>query len=373
MSRAKKGLLYMVESMKAGGAERQLYEIMNGLGGEEFNVNLITWVPGDGIFKPLNYTWHQCNRRHKLDLSPILKAARMLKEGEADLVHGFLDTGNLYAVLARKLAGRGIALASERSSHRNLTLLQRIHKPWAHHNASLTIANSITGKTFLEELGISPQKIRIVTNGVDTKLFSPPHGQDMEKLKISLGLDPGRAVMICVGRLAAVKNQLGVIRAYGKSTLKNICDLVLLGDSVKEYQGELERLVAELELQNKVHFYGARKDVHLFYKLADVLVLFSRREGTPNVVLEAMSCALPCVVTDVGDCPTYVENGGSGWVIPSEDVQRLQEVFNEIAKTEKSRLKDMGKAGQKLFFKLKADKNSMIEKFKEIYNSLLVA
>lgn len=364
-------LLFMVESMKAGGAERQLHEIMTGLSRDYFNVRLLTWVPGDVIFKPISYKWDQCNRKSKFDLSPIFKAAQLLRMGEVDIIHGFLDTGNLYAVIARMLAGKGIALASERSSHRKLTILQKFHKPWSHRMATLTISNSKIGKVYLQELGISSGKVQIVPNGVDTEIFKPIGKQSVNLTKSSLGLDPDRGVILAVGRIAPVKNQLEIVKAYANSVIKKSHDLVLVGDSSCVYLEQTKLLISNLDLGNRVKIFGAREDIHLFYKVADVLTLFSTREGTPNVVLEAMSCAIPCVVSDVGDCSTYVKDSHTGWLVPSTDVKSLHAVFEEIAATDKIRLVEMGANGLRLLHELQVDKASMIGNFEKLYQSLM--
>ncbi|MFO0945436.1 MAG: glycosyltransferase [Planctomycetota bacterium] len=73
-----------------------------------------------------------------------------------------------------------------------------------------------------------------------------------------------------------------------------------------------------LGLENRVHFLGYQVDVAKYYAMIDLLVLPSRSEGLPNVVLEAMACGVPVVATDVGGVREVVASDENGLLVPSE-------------------------------------------------------
>jgi glycosyltransferase involved in cell wall biosynthesis len=85
----------------------------------------------------------------------------------------------------------------------------------------------------------------------------------------------------------------------------------------------LRDLVRQLDLQRNVRFLGKmeNEDVWSLLKLCDVFCQPSRSEGMSNALLEAMACALPCVATAVGGTPEVLEDGRSGYIVPSEDHQ----------------------------------------------------
>ncbi|MDH3710102.1 MAG: glycosyltransferase [Cyclobacteriaceae bacterium] len=364
-------LLFMIESMKAGGAERQLHELMTGLSPQEFEVKLITWVDNPPFFdSEPPYLWKCYPRRSKFDFKAIITAAQLLKKGQADMVHGFLDTGNFYAAMARQLAGKGVIIASERSSKRKLSLLQRWHKPWAHRRASLTICNSLEGQKFIQTMGVPESHTMVIVNGINTQLFHPKAAQEIPDLKESLGLKADRRYLISVGRIAPVKNQLETIKAFAASNVKEGYDLLLVGASQRDYEILINQEVENLGLHSQVKIIPPVKNIQEYYQVCDVLVLFSLREGTPNALLEAMACGLPCVVSDVGDCPKYVQPRVSGWVVPSRAIDRLSKAFDEIAKTDPTQLRTMGASAKQSLIDLMMDKSSMIQKFTRAYKSL---
>ena len=103
-------IAYVIESLDPGGAERQLVELVKHLDRERFEVRVMTYVPGN-FYLPdlerLEVPVRNLERKGKWDLRPVVELARWLHSGEVDLVHAYLNTANLYAVLAGKLAGYG--------------------------------------------------------------------------------------------------------------------------------------------------------------------------------------------------------------------------------------------------------------------------
>ena len=99
---------------------------------------------------------------------------------------------------------------------------------------------------------------------------------------------------------------------------------------------ELAQLIRQCELGACVHLLGTRDDMDVVTAALDISVLSSTSEGFPNVVGEAMSCEVPCVVTDVGDCAWIV--GNTGKVVPPRDSQRLAAAIKELL--------DIGQSGR---------------------------
>jgi glycosyltransferase involved in cell wall biosynthesis len=85
------------------------------------------------------------------------------------------------------------------------------------------------------------------------------------------------------------------------------------------YYGELKELVRGLGLTRNIRFLGTTDQVWSLLKLCDVFCLLSRSEGMSNALLEAMASGLPCVASAVGGTPEMIEDGRSGYLVPSED------------------------------------------------------
>ena len=149
--------------------------------------------------------------------------------------------------------------------------------------------------------------------------YVPGIGVDLEEIqnisinkvqkKKEIGISNDVKVLLSVGELNKNKNHEIIIRVLSKLTNnlvrlsdpKSKIDLGaiakgFIADKLKEY---LKNLAKELGVSDKVKFLGYRKDVLEIYKIADLFLFPSKREGLPCSLIEAMACGLPCVASDV--------------------------------------------------------------------------
>jgi glycosyltransferase involved in cell wall biosynthesis len=98
---------------------------------------------------------------------------------------------------------------------------------------------------------------------------------------------------------------------------------VICGDG--PMRDEMNKYAAELGIADRVHLPGAQSNIGSWFKLMDVVMLTSRHEGLPNVLLEAQSLGVPVVAPDVGGMAEVVEQGQTGWTIKQADAAMLAE------------------------------------------------
>jgi glycosyltransferase involved in cell wall biosynthesis len=91
--------------------------------------------------------------------------------------------------------------------------------------------------------------------------------------------------------------------------------LAIAGDGVE--RKSLQRLVDELNLQDRVQLLGFQSDPRSFYEALDLFALSSLREGLPNVLLEAMSMEVPAVATQIAGIPRLISHDVNGWLVPA--------------------------------------------------------
>lgn len=153
----------------------------------------------------------------------------------------------------------------------------------------------------------------------------PPTSQaDAESLRAKLGIETGDSVLLAVGRLSKEKGHLDLLTAFAclRETHPELkCKLVIVGDGPE--RGTLEAAAQSKAIDVDVIFTGQISDVLPFYAAADVFVLPSHSEGSPNVLLEAMAANLPIVATAVGGVPEVVENNESALLVPANDPQAV--------------------------------------------------
>jgi len=107
----------------------------------------------------------------------------------------------------------------------------------------------------------------------------------------------------------------------------------------------LEQQAQALDISDRVTFRGYAHDIPLLLSHATFLVHTSDAEGSPNAVMEAMACGRAVVATDVGDVPSLVENGKTGFVVPRGDDGMLVERMTTLI-SNRDLCKRMGEAGR---------------------------
>jgi glycosyltransferase involved in cell wall biosynthesis len=176
-------------------------------------------------------------------------------------------------------------------------------------------------------LGAKQERVRVIIDGVDRTTFTPGSRSAAQAL---LGLDANVRHLLFVGNLVPVK---------GIDILLKACRLLPRGGppwqlhliGAGPQRTTLERQAKALGLDQQVVFHGAIAHEHLpaWFQAADLLVLASRSEGVPNVLLEAMACGLPFVASAVGGIPEIAGLGAS-LLVPPEQPDALADAMSQM-------------------------------------------
>lgn len=163
--------------------------------------------------------------------------------------------------------------------------------------------------------GANPYKIEVIPCGVDFKHFVPQNRQQARK---RLGLKQDQPVLLFVGRLDPFKGPDLLLREA--AMMEEEAQVVIVGGRLtgdKELQ-QLRQLAAELNLDERVHFLGARPKHELptIYSAADVMVMPSYHESFGMAAVESLACGTPVVATRTGGLTTIIRNGETGCLVP---------------------------------------------------------
>ncbi len=181
---------------------------------------------------------------------------------------------------------------------------------------------------FSGEVGIPPEAMVVVHNGVDINRFSP--GPRTQYLRGLVPANFKRPLMITVGRLTDAKDHSGLLAAMEllkKNGEAGPC-LVLVGDG--ELRPAIEREIESRGIGDCVHMAGKRTDISALLAGADIFVLPSKREGFPVSVLEAMASGLPVIATKVGGIPEVIKDGENGLLVPPGDPVGLSKAIARL-------------------------------------------
>jgi glycosyltransferase involved in cell wall biosynthesis len=164
---------------------------------------------------------------------------------------------------------------------------------------------------------VARHRIRIQQLPVRPASFVPE--SELVRLRQELGLGEGR-VVLTVGRLSGEKGHADFLRSIARVrecgpsfTVRAL----IVGDGPE--RARLEALCSKLRLCDTVRFLGYQRRVQPYYQLADVFVLSSHRDGTPNVVLEAMASGVPLICTRVGGVPELAAENVHAVMVPAKD------------------------------------------------------
>jgi sugar transferase (PEP-CTERM/EpsH1 system associated) len=296
---------------------------------------------------------------------------RLLRRLKPAIVHtrnvGTIEysvTAMLAGVRCRVHGEHGRDMFDIDGSNKKYALLRRIYNPFIH--CFIALSKDLEG--YLQDsVGIHSKKIVQLYNGVDCERFVDKSLQKQS--------DNSSAVRIgTVGRLQAEKDQANLVRAFAVLRDKAVVaglqvhlQLSLIGDGPD--REKLESLVRELAIEENVEFLGARDDVPQLMQSLDIFALPSLGEGISNTILEAMATGLPVVATAVGGNPELVDEGNSGYLVPSADAESLAvALFHYIEQPDL--IARHGKEGRRRierYFSMDA----MVNAYMEVYSRLL--
>ena len=172
--------------------------------------------------------------------------------------------------------------------------------------------------------GIARSKITVLQNAVGPCWAERVRNTAAAEARSALGIAPHESVLLAVGRMSAEKAHIDLIHAFHQLKGKGrAARLILVGDGP-------ERPHLENAAGDGVIFTGQVRDTTPYYAAADVLVLPSLTEGSPNVLLEAMAVDVPVVATEVGGTPEIVRDRESALLVPPRNPVRLAEAIEEV-------------------------------------------
>lgn len=253
-------------------------------------------------------------------------------------------------------------------SNRKYRLLRLVVHPLIHRY--IAVSRDLEG-WLREAIGVPAERVRQIYNGVARDLFRERQGPKPDLAPAGF-LAPGSVVVGTVGRLAQVKDQRTLLRAFAVLAASHGAGarhlrLVIAGEG--PCRAELEAEIRDLGLGPRVWLAGDRSDIPGILQLVDIFVLPSLAEGISNTILEAMATGLPVVATRVGGNVELVREGLTGTLVPVSDVNALAEGIRAYIADPGLRRRH-GSAGQELVTR-QFDWERCVREYLLVYDELL--
>jgi glycosyltransferase involved in cell wall biosynthesis len=314
---------FVIGSLRAGGAERQLLELVRGLDRARFLPSVITFRPGPGDAETTCERIQLTGEKIHTAFLPIEAAfclgrlVRELRRLRPQIVHAFLpEFSTLFGSLGAQLARVPIFVAGRRSSaalyrqSRWLTAAERV----ALRHADFMLSNSgAIAKEIVDLDGFPHERVATIPNGVDATRFRP---ELTSALRPRCGWSERHFVIGMVANFRACKRHDDFLHAAALLHRQHPeTRFVLVGNDLGKLEPSRAR-IRELRLGQAVQIITGCSKPETIYPALDVYVCTSETEGLSNALLEAMACGKPLVATAVGGNPELIQPDVQGILIP---------------------------------------------------------
>lgn len=361
-------IMQVTFGLEFGGLEQVIYNLCRFCNQKLFKIT-VCCLERDGFLakeiKKLGIAVESCTYRTGIKkYLRALEVQKLLKKHRTDIVHTHNTTAYLDGIVAAKFAHVPIIIHTDHCrlypDKKRYMIAERI----ASMLSTKIVAVSKHTKSDLEKWEkIKSEKIIIIYNGIPQ--FPEYQLKNLnKKIRFELGIDDNNMIVGSVGRLEAQKNYDLLIKAASIMCQKiaNV-KFVIIGDGSKRL--ELEKLIREQGLQNRIILAGWKTNIIDYIKNFDIFVMTSNFEGMPIVLLEAMATKKPIIATNVGGVPEMIESGKNGNIVLSHNpVQFADEIQNLL--TDKSSLKRYGENGYQIFAN-KFTVEKMIQQYEHLY------
>jgi glycosyltransferase involved in cell wall biosynthesis len=329
-----KRIAILLPTLACGGTERVVINLIKGLTTRNVAVELVlARAEGDflvdvpsGVKVVDLKTDFDFNIRDKANLKLVSSLVRYFRTEKPDVVLANLYTFNVLAVIAQKLSGISTNLILVEHN----PIFNRDYKPgrllttlmsWFYPQAHTVVAVSHGVAQALEiNLKLKPNSVKVIYNPVIDQRLIQKANAPLEHPWLQPNQPP---LFLAVGRLHLQKNYPSLIRAFALLRQQRPAHLLILGDG-EEIQKQLQELINQLGITEDVSLFGYAANPYAYMSRANVVVLSSRWEGLPTVLIEAMACGCQLVSTDCPYGPEEILSGGKyGRLVPVDDVPAL--------------------------------------------------
>lgn len=330
-------VLYLIDSLKMGGAERITVALMPFL--SEITPIVGTLYDHDSpLLSQLGAIQHiRISGSRLADPGAIMRYLAMLRRERIDLVHAQLQHATVFAAISRTLTGIPFVV-TRHVVEDDLTSDKKRRLVYVEHlalraSSRLIYVSDATRQYHSQSFSFDPARCRTIYNGIDLRRFPAWNGSDAARQ--AAGLPTGKPLVVMVGVMRPRKGHDVCIEA---ARLLPDANFVLVGDGDVPLVEALHAQAAGLE---NVHFLGTRKDIPEILSAADVLVLPSDSEALPTVLIEAGAAGLPVIASTVGGVMEIVEDGRTGTLIPPRDPAALAAALRDLL-ADRGRMRRMG-------------------------------
>jgi len=372
-------VLHLITELTVGGAQRMLEKLLERMDQEKFRSLVVSMADLGPVAESIQArkipVFTLGMRLGRPSLGGFLRLYRILREHCPEIVQTWLYHADLLGLLAGKLARAGRVVWGIRCSDMDLGDYRVLTALTVRANARLSflpdaiVVNSEKGKEVHWKLGYSTRKMVLIENGFDLTRFHPDESA-REWLLQELALPEDAILIGLVARWDPMKDQHSFLKAAALvAESMAAAHFLMVGPGMDPANRKVVELIHQGRLEGRVHLLGVRNDPSRIMAALDMACSSSAYgEGFPNTIGEAMACALPCVVTDVGDSARLV--GDTGLVVPPRNPEALAMAWRELMDLGEEGRQRLGAAARRRV-QDHFDLSRIVSKYESLYRSLI--
>lgn len=366
-------IMHVIYSLEMGGMENGVINLVNKMDPTLFTSSICCLAKSGDYEKriPLNVKIFTMGKKEGHSPFLFIKLALLFKKEGVHIVHARNWAALFDGIMGAWVAKIPAIVYSEHGKRYEDLFQIKKRRIWTQKillshltNKVVTVCEDLR-KSFIE-LGIRPEKIVTIYNGVEETKFDLKI--DVLNKKKQIGCKEDDIIIGTVGRMDPIKDYTTLLRA-ASIIVKDFPKTKFLFVGGGAYLNELKKFTQTLKLNQKVIFLDKREDVPELLKIMNIFVLTSLSEGLSNTIIEAMASALPVIATNVGGNPELIIDNKSGILVPVGDYHLLSKAIMQLIKNP-LKAEEMGKIAQervKKYFAL----SKMIKTYEELYKSLV--
>lgn len=341
-------LVLAIRSLNVGGAERQFIELVKNIDKDKFEVYVCTMYGGvqEAIVKSIeNVIYYNLGKNGRYDIFKFYdNYKKLLKTINPDIIYSFKEEMNIFSYFCKPKETKIIwgfrASNMDLSQYGKLSqLLFWVQKKFSS-KVDMIIANSNASIIHHKNNEFNMSKSIVIPNGIDVNKFKR-NNEDRKNFRIKYELKENDIAIGIVARIDYMKGYIIFTNAVEKlmQEFDNVY-IFSVGAGDQKIKQECENILATF---NNIRFkwLGNKTNVERIYSGLDIVCSSSFGEGFSNSVAEAMSCELPCVVTNVGDSAYIVDK--CGIIVEPNNIESLYNGLKEMIQCD---YKELGVIGQ---------------------------
>lgn len=324
-------VIQLIQRPQRRGAEIFAAQLSEGLRLKGHQVLLISIFIGEADL-PFYGEWIKLNRpisNRFFDLKGWRRFSELVEKFNPDIIQANAADTLKFAVFSKRLFGSKNPIIYRNANQMGDFIRNRLHLKfncWLLNQVSGIVSVSEASKLDLQstfELNGKPSEV--IPIGIDTNEIDQAMKED---LKIELP----KKFLIQVGGLVPEKDPLGMLDMFG-DLIKDFPDLHLLFLGSGKLENQLKNQIGKLGLENSVQIIPAKKNIFPVLIKAKALVMSSKIEGFPGVILESMYCKVPIVAFGVGGISEVLKDEETGWCKLPNDYYGFKRALDEILKS----------------------------------------